>query len=611
MDFATVDLETFYHSKDGYTLSKMQTDAYVLDDRFQIIGVGVKPSRNAEIEWFTGTLEETRDFLINAFDWEHTPVVCHNTLFDGFIFTQRLGLKPKMWLDTLGMARAAFPWLKSHSLASVAEHLGIGQKGHEVLLADGKRREDFTPQELARYGEYCRNDVALTSVIAELLLDQTPKIEQIIIDMTIRMFTEPKLLGDVDRLQAYYEGEVRRKEELLAAAERDKTVLMSNDKLAEALRELGVEPPTKISPRTGKRAYAFSKTDKEFSALLDHEDSQVQTLVAARLGVKSTIAETRALRMIETAKRGPLPIYLNYWGAKVSGRLSGGNGNNYQNIPARGPSSEIRRCMVTPPGHTVVVGDSSNIELRVAMALAGHDEVLEKIASGVDLYCDFASKLFGREITKDDKKERMLGKIAMLSFQYGAGAAKFKEMVRVQAKMTISEDEAQRIVSLYRTVYGKIQKLWWHCGDEVLNAIHQGRVLTSVDVNGWFLTTHNGFALPGHPGVCYHDLKKDMDGQWSYQLGRERAKIYGGKLVENMSQHAARHIVMWQTARIHQRFPVTLTVHDEVVCVVPNHQVDQCVQFMTESLSLAPSWCRGKIPLACEVGTGPSYGEAK
>ena len=201
MDYAVLDFETFY-SKD-FSLSKMQTDAYVLDGRFQIIGVAVKSSVSAEVQWFTGSLDETKAFLQRTIDWSK-PVCAHNTLFDGFICERVLGLHPAMWLDTLGMGRAAYPWLPSHSLSSMASYFGVGQKGHEVVLAEGKRLEDFTPAELARYGEYCKNDVGLTAMLAELLLERTPPLELKIIDMCIRMFTRPALLGDAQALEEYY-----------------------------------------------------------------------------------------------------------------------------------------------------------------------------------------------------------------------------------------------------------------------------------------------------------------------------------------------------------------------------------------------------------------------
>lgn len=612
MDFATIDYETYYDLKD-FSLAKMQTDAYVLSDRFEIIGVGVKPSQDQELQWFSGTEEETKYFLKETIDWKRMPVCCHNTMFDGFISTQRLGLKPKLWMDTLAMGRAAFPWLASHSLANLSKYVGIGQKGKEVQNANGMHLCDFTPEQLDRYAEYCRNDVALTDTLARILLEMTSPLELKVIDMNVRMFTEPSLQLDELALHTYYEAEKQRKEDLLNSTAADKDTLMSNPKFADALRELGVEPPTKISKRTGKEAYAFAKSDKALTALLEHEDTKVQALVAARLGVKTTIAETRAERLIETAQRGRgFPVYLNYWGAKTTGRMSGGNGINAQNIPNRGPDRLIREAIVAPEGHKVVVGDSSNIELRVAMAVAGELEVLEKIESGVDLYCDFAGKLFGRTITKEDYAERMLGKIAMLSLQYGAGAKTFREMVRVQAKKVITEEEAQHIVDLYRTVHSNIRRLWKHCNDNVLQAIYEENFLYSVDVNSWALTTRDGFHVPGLPGVYYHDLQFDPSaGEWTYESGKTRPKIYGGKVVENLCQHLARHIVMWQTARVNEKYPVALSVHDEIVCVVPDDQVEACKEYMTESLSLAPKWCRGEVPLACEVDSGESYGHAK
>jgi DNA polymerase len=347
---------------------------------------------------------------------------------------------------------------------------------------------------------------------------------------------------------------------------------------------------------------------------LESDDADVQALVAARLGVKTTIAETRALKFLETAQRGPLPVYLNFWGAKTTGRYSGGNSINWQNIPARGPSAGLRDALLAPVGHTVLVGDSSNIELRTVMALAGQDDVTEKLKNGVDLYCDFASKLFGREITKKDKAERFLGKTAMLGLQYGAGAARFQEMVRL-AKRTdpgvelIDLDRAYAIVDLYRSVHYKVVELWKRCDKVILPDIANGCSMLNVDVNGWFVTQWDGFGRPGEPGVMYNELEHDGK-NWTYTMGKMRVNLHGAKVVENLSQHAAMQIVMWQTARINQRYPVKLSVHDEAVCVVPDDELVEARAYMEECLAMTPKWCRS-IPVACETGIGGSYGDAK
>lgn len=618
-DFATIDFETYY-AKD-FTLSKLQTDEYILDDRFEIIGVSAKAGRNARTEWYSGTEKHVKEFLQDTIDWENTPVCAHHAHFDGFIASQRLELYPKMWLDTLSMARMHYPWWKSHSLANIAQELGLGQKGRQVHNYTGFRRGDFNKAQLADYGNYCDNDVALTHMLAELLLERTPLLELILIDMTIRMFTEPQLYGDTDRLIKYYEGEVARKENLLNEANVDKKDLMSNPKFAKLLEDRFVIPPMKTSKTTGKQTYAFAKSDKNFTALLDHPDEEVQVLVAARLGVKSSIAETRALRFVHTSQRGAMPVYLAHWGAKTTGRLSGGNKMNWQNIPARGTAKELRNCIVAPDGYKVVVGDSSNIELRLAMVMAGQKDQVLKVraydalgdAATSDLYCDFSTKLHGRVITKEKKDytERLLGKVAMLSLQYQSGYVTFMEMVRTMAQMAITEKEAKRIVDMYRMTFDKLPEMWNYCGDIILQAIHNGDKMVSVDKEGWFQTTSNGFALLGSPGVVYKNLRKNNEGDWVYDMGRSEVKIYGGKVLENLCQHAGRQIVMWQTAVVNREYPVALSVHDEMVCVVPEDDAEECKRYMERALSLAPKWCRGEIPLAGEVAIGDSYGEAK
>ena len=477
----------------------------------------------------------------------------------------------------------------------------------------------MTFSERYEYASYCKHDTELTDALATMFLKRMPALELKLIDMTVRMFTEPVLVGDVAELQRLYEGEVVRKEALIVLADTEKDIIMSNDKFAGALSALGVTPPTKVSAKTKKVAWAFAKTDKTFTALLEHDNPNVQALVAARLGVKTTIAETRALMMWETAKRGPLPVYLNYWGAKVTGRYSGGNKSNYQNLSARGGSAGIRNAIMAPPGHKIVVGDSANIELRVVLAASGQTDMIDLVRQGKDLYCDFASKMFGRTITKADTAERDLGKMAVLGLGFGAGWPKFKESVRIKNGMVLPDDRAEAIVQLYRRVHHKVVDFWEKCGERLIPEIANGCPnLMPVDVNSWCLCTGEGFGVGGGQGVVYHDLHQeqgvDMFGRpsldWVYTMGRDKAKIYSSKMVENFCQYVARMIVMWQTARYAERYKVALSVHDEIVSVVREDDVAAASLYMDECLSLAPPWCRGTILLGCEIGVGDSYGTA-
>jgi DNA polymerase len=304
MNIIVLDFETFYSQE--FSLTKVTNEEYVRSPEFEVIGVSVQ--RNAdEPEWFSGTMAETAAFL-TTFDWENSLALAHNAAFDASILTWVFGIKPKGWLDTLSMGRALHGTEVGGSLAVLAKHYGVGTKGDEVIMAKGLRRTDFPADQLARYGEYCCNDTAMTYALFQKMATGFPPSELRLIDLTIRMFSEPRLWLDAGVLESHLTAVRFTKQELMSKMLIEKDQLMSNNQLAKVLEDLGVEVPMKKSPTTGKQTYAFSKTDEGFKALLEHENVIVQAIVAARLGVKSTIEETRTARFIGIAERGPMPF---------------------------------------------------------------------------------------------------------------------------------------------------------------------------------------------------------------------------------------------------------------------------------------------------------------
>lgn len=334
----TVDFETYYAA--DYSLSKMPTEEYIRDDRFEVIGcaIGLGPNN---VRWYPQPEVEA---ALRAIDWSDAMLVCQNTAFDGAILAWKYGIVPMAYADTLGMSRALYPHEMKHGLAAQAERAGLGVKGDTVHRVVGMRYADFTSYELREYGEYCVNDVVLTrDLFGHYLGLGFPTKEMKLIDLTLRMYIEPVLQLDAALLHAHRNDVLATKEQLLTdlkqafieSADPDalmaifapenggiKKLLMSNEKFATLLRSFGVEPPTKISKTTGKVAYAFAKTDQEFLELREHPDLKVAALVDARLGNKSTIEESRTERFIAMASRGNFPVPLRYYGAH-SGRWSG------------------------------------------------------------------------------------------------------------------------------------------------------------------------------------------------------------------------------------------------------------------------------------------------
>ncbi len=609
MDLITVDFETYY-DKD-FSLRKMTTEAYIRDPRFEVVGVGVKVN-NDDTEWASGTHEELKEYL-HTFDWSSSVLLCHNTLFDGAILSWLFDVHPRVLTDTLCIARALHGVEVGGSLHALTQRYNIGAKGTEVLDAIGKRRLDFTDAELDKYGDYCINDVELTYKLFNIMGRGFPKGELRLIDCTLRMFVEPILELDLGLLEQHLEDTKQIKEDLITSSGVTKKELMSNPKFAELLEGLGVIPPTKISLTTNKETFAFAKNDEQFKALENHSDPRVQALVTARLGTKSTLEESRTERFIGIAKRGLLPVPVRYYAAHT-GRWGGDDKINIQNLPSRGVNGKkLKNSMLAPEGYMMVDCDSSQIEARVLAWLAGQDDLVQAFANEEDVYIKMASKIYNipeEEVTKD---QRFVGKTTILGAGYGMGALRFTDQLQsFGTRMDV--DEARRVIRIYRDANWKINTLWRDCQNMLVELSRgnsgsfgpNGIIKYGVDGrNGWIL-------LPSGLKMRYDDLQYDQGErgpEFKYRTRRGYTRIYGGKVTENVCQAIARCIIGDQMLAIAKKYKVALTVHDSVVCCVPEDELEEATRYIEECMSTTPPWAEG-LPITCESDKGKSYGEA-
>jgi len=609
MDLITLDFETYYDRE--FSLSKLTTEAYIRDPRFEVIGVGVK-FNNEETEWASGSHEQVKGYL-QSFDWSDAMLLCHNTMFDGAILNWVYDIRPRVYTDTMCIARAIHGVETSASLRAVSEKYSIGAKGTEVVQALGKKREDCTESVLDRYGDYCVNDVNLTHKLLTIMVKDFPKQELKLIDLTLRMFIQPILELDLGLLEQHLTETRDRKDELLVSAGvTDKKELMSNPKFAELLKSLGVEPPMKVSPATGKETFAFAKTDEEFKALVDHEDDRVQTLVAARLGTKSTLEETRTQRFIDIAKRGTLPVPVRYYAAHT-GRWGGDDKINMQNLPSRGVNGKkLKRSIIAPEGHTIVEADSAQIEARVLAWLAGQDDLVSAFTNGEDVYKKMASRIYGvpeEDVTKD---QRFVGKTTILGAGYGMGAVKFQAQLK-NFGFDMDLAEARRVISIYREANGAINRLWREAQNMIVGLSRGDNVPFGKEGVLDVVPEESAVRLPSGLLLRYDDLRFDQTDkgtEFHYKTRRGRTRIYGGKVIENVCQAIARCIIGEQMLLIAKKHHVVLTVHDSIVCCVPDEDVAQAQIDVEKSMRWVPDWADG-LPIDCEAGIGKSYGDCE
>ena len=647
----TVDAETRW-SKAEYTLSRMTNEEYVRDRRFKAFGFCFHEYGSDEpIEWVT---HDDLPAYVASIDWSRTAVLAHNAQFDVSILSWRYGVKPAFIFDTLSMARALRGVEVGNSLMQLAEDFGLPPKGKAVHSTDGL--DELDPEVEQELAEYCKHDVFLCEAIFERLVDGYPSKELRLIDMTLKMYTNAMLVLDQEMLIAALKEEGEQRESLLARLGVDDGDLASNHKFAELLQRLGVEPPTKVSKTTGKETLALAKNDAMFQSLINSDNEDIRTLCEARLKVKSTTERTRAQRFLDISQRGPLPVPLSYYGAK-SGRWTAAKGSaiNMQNLK-RG--SFLRKAIMAPEGHQLVVGDLSQIEPRVLAWFVDYEDLLDIFRSGADAYAAFGAQMFGIPgMTKDSHPvERQSAKSALLGCGFGLGWASFAAQLLVgflgakplrytkddakklgvtradverfigwdanieklrkiphictEQELLIHCVAAKKIIDIYRATSHQAVSFWNFCEQMLEKCLAGGD-----EVVYKCITFRKGeIILPSGMSVKYPNLRKDKEKGWLYD-GEKNGRIvptnlYGGKITNNIVQGTARVVMTDGMLRVAKRYPVVGTVHDELLCVVPDAEAEEATKWVWEQMVKEPAYLPG-IPLNSEVGAHRRYGLAK
>lgn len=609
-DLLTFDFESFYSKDYSLRLQSYNTSEYIRDPQFLIHGVGIKDG-TADTIWVTGHDESLRG--LEYYGYEERPVCAHNTAFDAFICHQHADLHPAMYCDTLSMARATIGHHLRHNLDTVAPVLGYGTK-MEGALAETKGLRILPPEILAKLGEYCVRDVDLCHKIFWHLYEYMPEDEMELINLTLKMFCEPKLLIMEDEVAAEWENEKLRKQKKLDESGRDISQFTSAPKFAAMLEAAGGVVPMKKSPTTGKQTYAFAKTDPGFKKLLVGDNETVRLLTETRLVVKSNIRETRAKRLLKAGEQGQnVPVLLNFAGAHTF-RWSGGNSLNFQNFPRGGA---LRKAIVAPPGHQLLVYDLSQIEARLTVWFCGQEDVLQAfrdfdLGIGPDVYKVMASRLFDTPIGEIDDAQRFLGKASILGLNFGLGWKRLQTQLAIgflgAAPIDMPDYEAKRIVGVYRAANPRVVGMW-----DRLGALAQSmsRIPTFDKQYKAVRFLYRMIELPSGLALKYPGLSIEMkDSPWGpreqlvYDGRYGRKMIWGAGFLENGIQALARCVISEQMLKI--RWPIATMTHDEVLVVVPDNEIKIAEKEVYNIMATPPIWAPD-LPLALEGGYDRRY----
>ena len=646
----TIDFETRWDKAD-YTLSKMTTEEYIRDIKFLAFGACIHEyGTDRPTQWYGG---DELHRILSTYDWARTAVLAHNAQFDIAILEWVYGVHPCFIFDTLSMARALRGVEVGNSLAKLASDFGLPPKGTAVYSTDGLVQ--LTPKIEAELAEYCTHDVHLCERIFGQLIQGYPSKELRLIDLTLRMFTNPMLVLDPDMLADALLSEKEQREALLARLKIDESQLASNPQFAAILNKIGVPTPYKKSKTTGEQTLALAKTDALFQAMLNGDNEEVALLCEARLKVKSTSERTRAQRFLEISTRGTLPVPLSYYGAST-GRWTAARGSaiNMQNLK-RG--SFLRKAIMAPEGHVCVVGDLSQIEPRVLAWLADYDDLLHIFNAGGDPYAMFGSQMFSiPDMTKESNPvERQSAKSALLGCGYQMGWASFsaqllvgflgappKRYTKQEAKQlgvtgdyierflewednaikmneiphTCTAQElmihcvaAKKIVDMYRATAYPVVGFWELCQNLIQKSLADGEEYR----HKCLLFRKGEIVLPNGMSLLYPNVRQQKDkesgrSQWVY--GPDATKLYAGKITNNVTQGTARIVMTDGMLRVAKRYPVVGTVHDEQIVIAPEAHAQEALAWVLEQMTLEPKYLPG-IPLAADGGVHRRYGLAK
>lgn len=517
MKLIAIDFETYWNSKEGYTLSKMGPIEYIRDPRFAVQMLAWHDGEGGGVAFGDDIPAKLEELELRE---SETVTFAHNGAgFDFLILNEIYGVRPAHPIDTIPMAAwCGITRIGPASHKAVTACLGNGEKLAGTVISDGKRWPvDFTKDEQAAFAFYASQDAAQCMANAKAMLPYMTPDAMKFIEMTSRMACEPVLELDRDMLLAYRE-ELKAK---TAKAREDLGKLFrfpddasflkavrSKPAFCKMLEILGREAPMKLSEKKTKTKLealrltghenpapeeyevwepALAKTDLDFRAMESDPDERVALLVRTRLENNSSMQASRTERFLALADGRPMPVMLQAFKAHTSRYTAGNEGKSdglqMQNLSKRDPSLlTLRRAIKAPEGFSLVACDSSQVEARILAYVSDNQPLLDAFRTGADPYADLAEKIFGvpsKEIhdgakggDKRLKTYRNTGKTAILSAGYGVGWRKYadtllRQGVRLNPDLNQHYELAKHAHSVYRLDNAPIVAFWKYCGQVV------------------------------------------------------------------------------------------------------------------------------------------------
>jgi DNA polymerase len=281
--------------------------------------------------------------------------------------------------------------------------------------------------------------------------------------------------------------------------------------------------------------------------------------------------------------------------------------------PIYSAKSLIRGMIKAPKGYHILASDFSAIEYILLCWITGDIVMLNRFAQGFDQYIDMASALTYIPYNDINDKQRFMGKVIILGCGFGLGAVGFKGVADGWG-LKLTASECNEAVIAYRNKYPKVPKLWYRGKDMAVAAVMfpgktyiykkcKFKVIKDKIGTSWLR-----LILPSKRPL-YYNSPELVNGKYGYEIAHmginpytkkwSRLRLIPGRITENIIQALARDLLAYAKLNLDDAgFSLIMSIHDEVVCEVPNPPKDDIgkLEEMKEIMCITPEWCKD-LPL--------------
>ena len=579
--------------------------------------------------WFSELVKDCNRWVAHNYFFEHAMWSNH------IAKVYSLPCPPlEQWVDTRAIV---LQWSLPRSLEGASSVLGIAEKdmaGAKLMqkmckpLPERQRKDKLyhhTPEDLKRLSEYCERDVLATKAIIDEL-GGIQKVEVPIFQLD-KQINNRGFMIDYDFVKAGYEMARRLNKE------------------AEArLTEITDGAVTTVNQHARIKKFAFNAgyplaaTNKD-AVVETLKDPKVPERVRQVLEIRQAIGKSSVAkyeRLLRTCDKDDMRIRDTLVYHKAStGRWAGQNAQP-QNLPRGdikienvekavqlvkngdikaleqiGPpmivlSALLRPSITVPKEYKFVLNDYSGVEARGVLWLAGEMEAVEILREGGDLYKEMAASIFHKPVSDITDEERFIGKTSVLGCGYGLGAKRFSLTNKVDIFL------AEKSVQGYRSRFPGVPELWRGL-EKAFRMTLKHRTQNSYKGITFFWKHKRVIAcrlLSGRE-IHYWDPGFDSDNKityWTVGMSGKwvRVSTWGGHLTENVIQAICSDLLRYSMLNLEKAgWKIVLTVHDEIVCEVPD-KPEFNTELMGHMMTKLPPWAKG-FPLAVEGGEGKRY----